>query len=187
MNSELENLIKQGVKYADIGFQNCECMLIPIEDIIEFTSLNDEINCVIRLSDRISYDGFGQTNLSPLERIDKNDDITSFELRDKKMSLIKRINFPWYSPDPENPYYNLPYNEYQKSKLSGKDNLILSIKKENLQLGAEKFSLKDILEMNKEMIIIDENNNTYKVDKKDDKAFINNLTLEMLESTYRIA
>lgn len=186
MNSELENFIKQGVKYVDIGFINSECIIIPIENIIDFNSSDDGIKCVIKESNKIQYDGFNVYKLEPLERIHKNDDITSFQFRDSKMKLIKDIEVLWYNPEPDNPYISLNFNEYQKSTLLNENELELSIKEENLQLKAQRFNLKDILEMNEEMVIIDENNNTYKVNKKDDKVFINSITLDMLESTYRI-
>lgn len=186
MNSELENLIKQGARYADIGFENCECMVIPIEDIIDFNSSNDGIKCVIKESNKIQYDEFNLTKLSPLQRILKHNDITSFQFRDCKTNLIKDIEVLWYDPEPDNPYVSPNFNEYQKSTLINKNELVLSINKENLKLNTQRFNLKDILEMNQEMIIIDENNNTYKVDKKDNKAFINNMTLDMLENTYTI-
>lgn len=184
----LENLIKQGVKYVDIGFENCECMIIPIENIIDFNSFNDEIKCVIKSSDKIKYDAFGTTGLSAIQRLAEYNDIVSMEFRDNKMKLIHAAEIQWYDPEPDNPYITPQSNEYQKIKMINKDMAELSINKENrLEEIVAKFNLKEILKLNKEMIIKDENNNTYKVNKRNNKSYIDNITLEMLESTYTIA
>lgn len=62
----------------DLIFENCEGMFIPIEALDNLYIKDGEINTYINLSDKIEYKGFD--NSTPLQRINKYDDIVSLNL-----------------------------------------------------------------------------------------------------------
>lgn len=178
----LEELKNQGVHYISLGFENCEGMKIPLQDITFFEERNGEVEVAMKLSDKAEYNDFSYSDgMSPLQRINKYNDITHFELLNEKKEIVQAIYFPWYDPEPDNPYMNMGRNEYQLSQFKSWNKLVLSIKKSN-----KRFTLKEILDFNKEMTIIDKNENTYKVDKNNNQSYIENVTATMLGNTYLI-
>lgn len=180
MNYTLADLIEENIRYVALGFENCEGLQIPIENFEYLDINNNEVNCEINLSNNIVYGGFYK--ISPLERINKFNDIVHFELLDKNKN-IRKIDIPWYDPEPGNPFVNSDNNEYQKTELVQWNKLKLSIKKDN-----KKFTLKEILKMNKEMIIKDTKENTYNIKQNKEGTYIDTfVTFDLLETEFTIS
>lgn len=123
-------------------FENCEGMFIPVESFTDLYIQDGEIDTYINLSDKIEYKGFD--NSTPLQRINKYDDITSVNLiyKDKDMEY----QTVWYNAWEQE-------NRYQTSELISWNKLHLEISKDVLRREIQ--SMKDqatqLLEQIKEL------------------------------------
>lgn len=119
----------------DLGFENCEGMFIPVESFTDLYIQDGEINTYINLSDKIEYKGFD--NSTPLQRINKYNDIVSLNLIYKDEDIEYKLLW-WEDP---NPYIMTDNNRYQTSKLISYNKLHLEISKDVLRREIQ--SIKD--------------------------------------------
>lgn len=122
------------IKYLlgiDLGFENCEGMFIPVEALDNLYIKDGEINTYINLNEKIEYGGF-YDDLTPLQRINKYDDITS-------VNLIYKDNDVEYEIVRSNEWEQ--ENRYQTSELIFWNKLHLEISKDVLRREIQ--SMKD--------------------------------------------
>lgn len=119
----------------ELIFENCEGMFIPVESFTDLYIQDGEINTYINLSDKIEYKSFD--NSTPLQRINKYDDIVSLNLIYKDEDIEYKLLW-WEDP---NPYIMTDNNRYQTSKLISYNKLHLEISKDVLRREIQ--SIKD--------------------------------------------
>ncbi|MBI6005975.1 hypothetical protein H8J86_08405 [Clostridium perfringens] len=119
----------------ELIFENCEGMFIPVESFTDLYIQDGEINTYIHLSDNIEYKGFD--NSTPLQRINKYNDIVSLNLIYKDEDMEYKLLW-WEDP---NPYIMTDNNRYQTSKLISYNKLHLEISKDVLRREIQ--SMKD--------------------------------------------
>ena len=119
----------------ELIFENCEGMFIPVESFTDLYIQNGEINTYINLSDKIEYKSFD--NSTPLQRINKYDDIVSLNLIYKDEDIEYKLLW-WEDP---NPYIMTDNNRYQTSKLISYNKLHLEVSKNVLRREIQ--SMKD--------------------------------------------
>ena len=117
----MRNMLNEGFKYVNIVFENCEEMKVPYDSIYEFeiNPSTSEIKLGIRGIDKIIYNSFG-FSMSPIDRINRYDDITSLEVVGELTEIIP-IN--WYDIDSQE-------NRYQKSNVISFNDIEITISKE---------------------------------------------------------
>lgn len=118
----------------ELGFENCESMFIPIE-AFKVLKLDGQgnVQAVINLRDTINYKTCAHKRLTPLERINKYNDITSIELAYKNKNITYEIKW-WENP---NPYIMEQENKYQTSNLIAYDKLYLKILEKERHISEE--------------------------------------------------
>lgn len=119
----------------DLGFENCEGMFIPVEALDNLYIKDGEINTYIYLNEKIEYKGFD--NSTPLQRINKYNDIVSLNLIYKDEDIEYKLLW-WEDP---NPYIMTDNNRYQTSKLISYNKLHLEVSKNVLRREIQ--SIKD--------------------------------------------
>lgn len=119
----------------ELIFENCEGMFIPVESFTDLYIQDGEINTYINLSDKIEYKSFD--NSTPLQRINKYDDIVSLNLIYKDEDIEYKLLW-WEDP---NPYVLNDNNRYQTSKLISYNKLHLEVSKNVLRREIQ--SIKD--------------------------------------------
>ncbi|XZH34265.1 hypothetical protein ACSW8L_16210 (plasmid) [Clostridium perfringens] len=119
----------------ELIFENCEGMFIPVESFTDLYIQDGEINTYINLSDKIEYKGFD--NSTPLQRINKYNDIVSLNLIYKDEDIEYKLLW-WEDP---NPYIMTDNNRCQTSELISYNKLHLEISKNVLRREIQ--SIKD--------------------------------------------
>lgn len=119
----------------ELIFENCEGMFIPVESFTDLYIQDGEINTYINLSDKIEYKSFD--NSTPLQRINKYDDIVSLNLIYKDEDIEYKLLW-WEDP---NPYIMTNNNRYQTSELISYNTLHLEVSKNVLRREIQ--SIKD--------------------------------------------
>lgn len=119
----------------ELIFENCEGMFIPVESFTDLYIQDGEINTYINLSDKIEYKSFD--NSTPLQRINKYDDIVSLNLIYKDEDIEYKLLW-WEDP---NPYVMDDNNRYQTSELISYNKLHLEVSKNVLRREVQ--SMKD--------------------------------------------
>lgn len=119
----------------ELIFENCEGMFIPIESFTDLYIQDGEINTYINLNDKIEYKGFD--NSTPLQRINKYDDIVSLNLIYKDEDIEYKLL--WW--EDSNPYIVDDNNRYQTSELISYNKLHLEVSKNVLRREIQ--SMKD--------------------------------------------
>ena len=154
----------KNIKRINFVFENCEEIRFPIEcfkdleiicsDLENYKGYLKSIKC--KIIDDINVEvGLYNKTTSPIQRINKYDDITHIYLYDNENNEIK-LEIPWYYENE----YNIPKNNYnQHSKLISYKEIELYIAE-----NSREYTLEEALEELKDGdIIIDTNGNEYEI------------------------
>lgn len=154
----------KNIKRINFVFENCEEIRFPIEcfkdleiicsDLENYKGYLKSIKC--KIIDDINVEvGLYNKTTSPIQRINKYDDITHIYLYDNENNEIKLV-IPWYYENE----YNIPKNNYnQHSKLISYKEIELYIAE-----NSREYTLEESLEELKDGdIIIDSKGNEYHI------------------------
>lgn len=121
------------IKEIEFVFENCECVVVPIECFkkLYIKDLNklknkdsfEEMKCIIVDNGQSKYSFGFATTVTPIQRINQYNDITSIYITYNDDKIIQ-LYTPWYE---ENEYCNSQSNENQTTNMSSYNTVELSI------------------------------------------------------------
>lgn len=179
---------KEDIKSIEFVMENCETVIIPIEcfkelNVEEWGDIKNKdtlskFSCVIEDKGDVSYGCGFDTKITPLQRINQYDDITSIYIKLNNSNEEIQLYIEWE----ETSYYAYS-NIYQKSEMN-------SYKELKLNIGScfKEFNINEVFKFSDNAIFYDTEGNEYKIyeDTETGTKYIFNeiISDELLKKTF---
>ena len=179
---------KEDIKSIEFVMENCETVIIPIEcfkelNVDEWGDIKNKdalskFSCAIEDKGNVSYGCGFATKITPLQRINQYDDITSIYIKLNNSNEEIQLYTEWEATS-----YYADNNIYQKSEMN-------SYKELKLNIGScfKEFNISEVFKFSDNTIFYDTEGNEYKIYEDDETGtkYIFNETIsdELLKKTF---